>query len=321
MDNLTTTSVITPAVMAYFMRMLLVRNKAYLIHALFADRFDIPSGAGKTAKWRRYAQLPTATTEISEGVTPPGRRLSKQDISATLAQYMDYIHITDVLEFTCENKILNVGVSELNDQMYRTEDELTRNVLVTTASAITASHGADPITCLNEDDIDTIANTLQNNDARPVAPMIRASTGQGTSPIMAAYWALMHTQLNSDLKKVSGFLNTSEYARQTGVMEAERGSVGEVRFLASSLAHKEGSATEAFPATAGTYFYIVVLTKNAYGIVDLKKANAKLIMHGKGSAGSADPGDQRQTAAWKFMYACRILNDNNVIVLKVTRRS
>jgi len=317
-DNMTTTSIITPAVNAYFNKLLLIRNKPKLVHGLFADRESLPAGNGKTIVWRRFAQLATATTEILEGITPPGKYLSKQDIRATVAQYMDFIHITDVLEFTCENKVLNVGVSELNDQMFRTEDELIRNVIVSTASSLTASNGDPTTTALNETDIDTIANTLQNNDAAPVTPLIRASAGQGTSPVLPSYWAIMNTALNKDLKAVTGFMNTSEYANQGTVLEAERGSVNEVRFLASSVAHKEGSATEAFPSSAGTYYYIPILARHAYGVVSLEKANAKLIIHARGSAGSADPGDQRQTAAWKFMNVCRILNDNNVIVLKVT---
>lgn len=317
-DNMTTTSVITPAVNAYFNKLLLVRNKPKLIHGLFADRETLPGGIGKTIVWRRFAQLATATTEILEGVTPPGKRLSKQDIRATVAQYMDFIHITDVMEFTSENKILNVGVSELNDQMFRTEDELIRNVIVSTASSLTATKGPSTATSLNEGDIDTISNSLQNLDAQPVTPLIRASVGQGTAPVLPSYWALMHTALNKDLKTVTGFMNTSEYGNQGTVLESERGSVNEVRFLASSVAHKEGSASEAFPSTAGTYYYIPILARHAYGVVSLEKANAKLIMHPRGSAGSMDPGNQRQTAAWKFMNVCRILNDNNIIVLKVT---
>jgi N4-gp56 family major capsid protein len=319
--EMTTTSIITPAVEAYFQKLLLVRNKPKLIHALFADHYELPSGVGKTAVWRRYAALPTRTAEVLEGVTPDVDTLSKQDIRATVAQYGGWTLITDVLEFTCENKILNINVSELNDQMYRTEDELVRNIIVSSASALTASHGEPAVTNLNADDIEIIANTLQNNDTSPVTPTIAATPKIGTAPIEASYWAMMHTELNRDLRRCEGFIKTVEYAQQTGILPAERGNVQEVRFLASSLAHKQGSATEAFPATAGTYYYIPILAKHAYGIVDLKKANANLIIHPKGSGGSSDPLDQRQTAGWKFMNVCRILNDNNIMVLKVTKRA
>ena len=319
MDNLSTTAVITPAVNTYFNKLLLVRNKPRLIHGLFADRSDLPGGHGKSVTWRRYAQLATATAVITEGVKPPGKRLSKQDISATVAQYMDFVHISDVLEFTCENKILNIATVELNDQMLRTEDELIRNVIVSTASVTTATGGDVTATDLNETDIDAIANALQNVDAMPVTPLIKASVGQGTSSVLPSYWAMMHTELNSDIRKVTGFIGTNEYGTQGGVLPAERGAVNEVRFLSSSVAHKEGNVTSAFPATAGTYYYIPIMARHAYGVVDLKKANAKMIIHPRGSAGAADPGDQLQTAAWKFMNVCRILNDNNIQVLRVTK--
>jgi len=320
-DNITDTAQITPAVDAWFNKALLIRNKPKLIHALFGDRETMPSGAGKTIVWRRWAQMGTKEAEITEGVTPSPDLLSKQDLSSTLSQYGGWTLITDVLEFTCDNKILARAVTELNDQMLRTEDVIIRNVIVATASVTTASNGEPEVTCLNSDDIATIANNLQNVDADPIAPQINASVGVGTAPIAASYWALMNTALNRDLSRCVGFQWAHEYAKQTGVLQAERGIVEEVRFLASSVAHKEGSSTAAFPSSAGTYYYIPIIAKHAYGVVDLKKANAKLIMHPKGSAGSADPLDQRQTAGWKMMTVCRILNDNNIQALRVTKRS
>jgi len=320
-DNVTDTAVITPAVNAWFNKILLIRNKPKLIHTLFADRETMPAGHGKTVVWRRWAQLPTKEAEVTEGVTPSADLLSKQDLRGTLAQYIGWVMITDVLEFTCENKILNQGASELNDQMLRTEDILARNVLVATASVTTASHGEPEVTCLNSDDVDIIANNLQNVDAQPIAPQINATVKVGTAPVLPSYWALMHTALNRDLSRCVGYQNKSEYAAQQGVLDAERGAIDEVRFLASSVAHKEGSATAAFPTTAGTYYYIAIVAKHAYGVVDLKKANARLIIHPRGSAGSADPADQRQTMAWKMMDVTRILNDNNVQCLRVTKRS
>jgi len=56
-DNMTTSSIITPAVNAYFNKLLLVRNKPKLVHGLFADRENLPAGNGKTIVWRRFAQL------------------------------------------------------------------------------------------------------------------------------------------------------------------------------------------------------------------------------------------------------------------------
>lgn len=320
-DNVTDTSIITPAVDAWFNKALLIRNKPKLIHTLFADRESLPAGHGKTVTWRRWAQLATKEAQVTEGVTPAADLLSKQDISGTLAQYIGWVLITDVLEFTCENKILNQAATELNDQMLRTEDVLARNVIVATASVTTASNGEPEATCLNSDDIETIANNLQNVDASPIAPQIDASVRVGTGPVSASYWAMMHTALNRDLSRCAGYDAVKSYSQQKSVLEAERGSIEEVRFLASSVAHKEGSSTEAFPSTAGTYYYIPIIAKHAYGTVDLKKANARMIIHPRGSAGAGDPADQRQTMAWKMMDVTRVLNDNNIQAQRVTKRS
>jgi len=51
-DNITGTSVITPAIQAYFQKLLLVRNKPRLVHGLFAMRENLPAGHGKTIVWR-----------------------------------------------------------------------------------------------------------------------------------------------------------------------------------------------------------------------------------------------------------------------------
>lgn len=321
MDNVTDTAVITPAVNAWFNKALLVRNKPKLIHALFGDRETLPAGRGKTVVHRRWSQLATREQRVTEGVIPAASQLSKQDIRSTVSQYIGWTMITDVLEFTCDNKILARSATELNDQMLRTEDVIMRNVIVSTASVTTASNGEPEVTCLNSDDIETIANNLQNVDASPIAPQIDASVRVGTGPVSASYWALMNTALNRDLSRCTTFQKVAEYAGQKSTLEAERGVIEEVRFLASSVAHNEGSSTEAFPSSAGTYYYIPIIAKHAYGRIDLKKANARLIIHPKGSGGSSDPANQRQTMAWKMMTVCRILNDNNIQVLRVTKRS
>ena len=245
-DNITDTAQITPAVDAWFNKALLVRNKPKLIHALFGDRETMPANHGKTIVWRRWAQMGTKEAEITEGVTPSPDLLSKQDLSSTLSQYGGWTLITDVLEFTETDKILARAVTELNDQMHRTEDVIIRNVIVATASVTTASNGEPEVTCLNSDDIETIANNLQNVDADPIAPQINASIRVSTSPVSASFWALMNTALNRDLSRCVGFEPVKEYSGQTSVLQAERGAVEEVKFLASSVAHKEGSSTAAF---------------------------------------------------------------------------
>ncbi len=86
-ENLTTTTQVDPGVQVFYDRVLLKRAVPYLIHERFAQTRNIQRKSGSIIKFRKYASLSTATTPLTEGVTPPGQRLSKTDISAQVKQY------------------------------------------------------------------------------------------------------------------------------------------------------------------------------------------------------------------------------------------
>jgi len=66
---------------------LLKRGNYKLVAGKFGQPFNQPRHATLTAKWRRYDNFPTAEAPLSEGVTPPGRKLAKTDVTATCEQY------------------------------------------------------------------------------------------------------------------------------------------------------------------------------------------------------------------------------------------
>lgn len=316
-DNLTTTTQVDSGIEVYYDRVLLKNARPKLVHTKFAQKKSLPKGNSKTVKFRRYAALSTATTQLAEGVTPTGQRLSKVDLLATVAQYGDFVHITDVVDMTNADPVLTVAAQELGDQMGRTIDEIVRDILVACASSTTASNGTGTATKLNKTDIDAVVQTLLTNDASMITELIKAGTGQGTSPVRPSFWGILNTALIDDLEAVSGFKSTANYPAQSNVDEAEWGSTGNVRWLASSVAHSGGTSTDPFDGS-GTYYYLPILGKNAYGMVDLEAGNAKNIVKSFGSGGTSDPLNQRATSGWKAMFTARILNDNFMHVLKVT---
>jgi len=316
-DNLTTTTQVDSGIEVYYDRVLLKNARPKLVHTKFAQKKSLPKGNSKTVKFRRYAALSTATTQLAEGVTPTGQRLSKVDLLATVAQYGDFVHITDVVDMTNADPVLTVAAQELGDQMGRTIDEIVRDILVACASSTTASNGTGTATKLNKTDIDAVVQTLLTNDASMITELIKAGTGQGTSPVRPSFWGILNTALIDDLEAVSGFKSTANYPAQSNVDEAEWGSTGNVRWLASSVAHSGGTSTDPFDGS-GTYYYLPILGKNAYGMVDLEAGNAKNIVKSFGSGGTSDPLNQRATSGWKTMFTARILNDNFMHVLKVT---
>ena len=315
MANLTTTSQIDAGAELYYDRMLLIRARPYLIHDRWAQSRPMPSGQGEVIKFRQYTNLSTATTVLSEGITPSGKQLAKTDITATVYQYGDFVHITDRVDITNTSGELNEANELLAQQMAETTDEIIRNVLTTCASASTSQETND---VLSKAEIDGVVQTLLGNSAKPINEVISATTGVSTEAVRKSFWGTMHTDMIDDLETVTNFISTANYPSQSPVLDEEWGATGNVRWVHSPNAISGATENDAFDGgVTGSYYWLNIIGKNAYAIVDLKEGNAKSIIKEYGSSGTADPLNQRMTMGWKAYFTARVLNDNFMHILKV----
>lgn len=295
----------------FYDRTLLYRAVAYFAHTKFAQVRDIPRNGGtKTIKFRRYGNLTAATTALTEGVTPVGSALSVTDITATVAQYGDYITITDVVDYESKDPVLVEAAEILGDQMGDTLDQLTRDVL---AAGTVVQYGGDATAreevvaadSLDASDIKIAVRTLKNAKARKVTRMINSSTGIATEPVNAAYIGIVHPNATYDLKDETGWVPVEKYASTMQVMENEVGKLDEVRFIETTNAKVfsgEGAGSVDVYAT-------IIMGMDAYGISRISGEAMKNIIKPLGSAGTADPLDQRATSGWKATFVAKILND------------
>jgi len=309
-DNLTTTTQVDPGLEVFYDRTLLETAYPNYVHAKFAQRRNLNRKSGKTIKFRRYSRLSTVPAPLTQGITPTGSQLAKTDLLATCEQYGDFVHITDVVDLTVEDALLTEAVEKLSDQMHATIDELVRDYMCASASSTTCSNGDPTATYLNDTDIDSVVQTLLGGNAKFITSLIKPGVGQGTSPVRAAFWGIVDSDLIDDLEAVTGFKPTSDYPTQQTVDPAEWGAVKNVRFLWT---------TEGY--VSGANYYVPIIAQNAYGIVNIEGGNAKSIIKAFGSGGTSDPLNQRATAGWKMMQACRILNDAFLHCLVCTNRS
>jgi len=89
-------------------------------------------------------------------------------------------------------------------------------------------------------------------------------------------------------------------------MEGEIGTYNEIRFVETNNAKIKTGA-----GTAGIDVYCtLVFGANAYGTTRISGEALKNIVKPIGSAGSADPLDQRATSGWKATFVAKILNEN-----------
>jgi N4-gp56 family major capsid protein len=307
----TTRTQISAEVDAVYQRTLLIRAVSNFVYTKWAQVRDIGRGAGTNqVRFRRYGNLSAATTALTEGVTPAGSQLSITNITASTSQYGDYVTLTDKVTMETQDPILTETAEILGDQAADTYDQITRDVLVAGTSVFYANGvGGRGSVAANVAvaDYRKIARALRLNNARKITKIISASDGVGTTPVKAAYVALISPNTHYDLKGLTGFIPVAQYpANQQLVDPNEVGSLDEFRFVETPNAKVfTGAGSGSVDVHAD-----VILGQDAYGITRISGESLKFIYKPLGSAGSADPLDQRQTSGWKGTFVAYRLNES-----------
>lgn len=324
---------ISPRVAAYAVSQLLKRGLPYLVIEKFGQVYPIPTNNTKIAKFRRYFlagatgaagtgdptqafSTPLAITPLVEGVTPTGKKLANQDYTVTLAQYGDYVTITDVVLDTAEDQVLNQATEALGESAAQTIETIRYNVLKAGVNVFYAngSQRTDVNTTISLALQRKITTALTRQNAKRITQIVKSTPDFRTEPVEAAFIALTHPDLESDIRNMTGFIPTKQYGTVTP-WENEIGSVETVRYLQSTVFAPfpdGGGAKGSMRSTTGTnadVYPVLYLGRDAYGIVPLKGKDSLTPMVVNPKPASGDPLAQRGTIGWKAMTACVILND------------
>jgi N4-gp56 family major capsid protein len=311
---ITTTAQVPPEVRTYFDRLLLTLARPYYIYDMFAQKRTIPLNSGDQMIFRRYATLSAATVPITDGTTPPGDALAVTDFSTQVKWYGNFVVITDQVQFTVQDRVLNEATRVLSLQLGLTIDTLIRNMMVATASSISCSNGVNGNTPteITTVDIKNAVRALRLGNARLMTKPIPGENRFATSPVRSSYWGFMDVTLQPDLEACADFLSAANYPNPLDALEAEWGSTNNVRWLLST----NGYSTNASPAVWNS----IILGQEAYGVVKLGSKEAEFIVKPLGSAGTSDPLNQRGSVGYKYPFATRLLNDNWITRLLSTQR-
>jgi N4-gp56 family major capsid protein len=325
---------ISPRVAAYAVSQLLKRGMPYLVLEKFGQTYPVPTNSTKIAKFRRYFLagstgsagdgnpanafgVPLATTPLVEGVTPTGKKLANQDYTVTLQQYGDYVTITDVVMDTAEDQVLNQATEALGESAAQTIETIRYNVLkaglnVFYANGASRSAVNTAITLAMQRKVTT---GLTRQNAKRITQIVKSTPDFRTEPIEAAFIGLVHPDLESDIRNMTGFIPTKQYGTVTP-FENEIGSVETVRYLQSTIfapfPDAGGAAGGTFRSTSGTncdVYPVLYLARDAFGIVPLKGKDSLTPMVVNPKPAPGDPLAQRGTIGWKAMTAAVILND------------
>ena len=326
---------ISPAVAAYSVVRMLKRAMPYLHIEKFGQTYPLPTNSTLTAKFRRYFLsgatgaagqtgaispffIPVATTPLLEGVTPSGSKLSNQDYTVTLAQYGDFVTITDVVEDTHTDNVLQQATDILGEQAAVTVETLRFNVLKAGVNVFygTAVAGrANMVNAITLADQRRVTTALNGQNAKKITQVVASNPDYNTKSVEASYMAIVHPDCETDVRSMTGFKPVADYGPHTTPFEGEIGSTEQVRYLTSTVFAPfadAGGAKGLMRSTSGTsadVYPILIFGRDAFGIVPLKGKSAMtpMVVNPKPSAG--DPLGQRGTVGWKLYTTTVILQE------------
>ncbi len=317
--TLTTDTDMTAEMRTYYSDYLIDMADPQLVHDQFGQKHPIPQNGGKTIQFRKYDPLPKALTALTEGVTPDGSKLSLESITATVQQYGDFIELSDVLTLTAIDNNLVQSTRLLGSQAGRTLDTITREVLnggtnVQYADGKVASRAA-----LYYDDEEDNCN-LTVDAVRKAVRLLKVMS----APKINGYYAgIIHPDCAYDLMSDPKWVNVKTYSDPEGIYEGEIGRLEGVRFVESTEAKVWADAgidksSGTAVASSRDVYSTLILGADAYGITEVQGGGLQHIVKQLGSAGTADPLNQRATAGWKALTASERLVEPYMVRIETT---
>ena len=182
-----------------------------LVHDQFAQKRNIPKNGGKTIEFRKFIPLAKALTPLVEGLTPSGNRLNVTNITATVAQYGDFIVQSDLLELTAIDNTIVEATKLLGKQAGLTLDTITRNAMQATTNASFADKivATVPTAVTARSGLDVTAKITVDSILR-VVTKLRA---QNAPTINGKYVAIVHPYIAYDLMRDPEFIEWHKYAQ------------------------------------------------------------------------------------------------------------
>ena len=206
----------------FYDRQLLESAKTRFVHAEFGQKRPIPRGNGKYVNFRRWNLFDpqSAMRGLVEGVTPSGQTLSQSDVEAEVKQYGAYVEVSDLLDLTAYDAVINDSAELLGEQLGTGVEWVTRDAMCagtnvqyaggkTSRSALTSSDR------LTTDEVRKAVRTLKKNKARQFSE-------DGRKP---HYICICSPEATYDLQSDEMWKNVSAYSNAEAVYS------GEIRML------------------------------------------------------------------------------------------
>ena len=287
-----------------------------LVHNQFGQKRPIPKNSGKVIEFRKYSPYPKALKALDEGITPEGRKLEAKTVTCEAKQYGDYTLITDMLILTAIDNNIVEATKLHGSQAGRTLDTITREVLNASDNVQYANESVSDRGSLKGGAAD--GNHYMSVDC--IKRGVRNLKRHNAPKINGYYVAIIHPDVSYDLTSDPAWIEVHKYSNTEEIYEGEIGRIAGVRFVETTEAKiftTENTNNDA-GADGRDVYSTLLIGANAYGVTEITGGGLQTFVKQLGSAGAADPLNQRATVGWKATAAAVILVDSNMLRIETT---
>lgn len=310
--NTTASNDLATEVRPFYYSLLLHRAMPLLVHQKFAKTVKLPKGNGKTVKMRRMKRYPVDTDtfhELTEGVTPDGMLLKQEGIEATVKQYGAYTPFSDqvnVYSISCPLLRENTGV--IGDHAGETLDLIAREAWHQTTTVAYANSRAGRANLVAGDKIsDADIIRMRGIMAKNLVPRFGGANG---------FWrAIVSEEVYNDLLKTNAYQEIGKQQKSENLESPGQIKLYGIVFTSTTQAKVIAGGVAGAPAGVDVH-RILVYGPESFGSIEPETMGMENIVKLPGSAGTADPLNQRQSQGWKCSWAGKVLNDKYALAFE-----
>lgn len=303
--NVTAQASLAPELRVHYVRRMLYTAQPQLLYnkAGWVNKTKIPVGEGDTAKFRRWSNLPLATTPLTEGITPGGATLTVSEVSKQVAQYGNYLMMSDKVRVTSIDTELMASSEVIGRNAGQTIDRIVRAAYVQSTNVIYAGTG-------NTSDNDIAAGDVLNDAGIKfiVRNLDRGDAQRFGDPQNGNFIGICHPDVyDVDLMGLDAFKLTGFYQKADQIEQGRVPMTYGVKWYKSTFAYTTVNASSV------PIYYSFIFGPDAIGSIDIEELDLQMIMKALGSGGTSDALNQRATMGWKTTAGAIILNDAFIV--------
>lgn len=280
----------------------------------------LPRGGsvGTAASINRWDADPNAHL-VQEGVTPEADTIAPQDITVQLKQYACLYSYTDKTAILYEDKIPDEMKTQAGERMGLVREMIDYGALKSCTNRFYAGGSTRPAVdeAISLRLLRAVTRSIKANRGKLRTQMLDASPNYNTAPVEQGVLVFAHSDAESDVRDLPGFINAAEYSNKKFVHPNEIGAVESFRFVLSpELAPITGSGaavgSTGLLATGGNVdvYPFIVVAQDFWANVALRGFDSFDPIHiPYDQKDKNDPLGQRGYIGSKFWSAAFIQND------------